>query len=59
MLGWLQDLMGGITDAIQSAFAGIGQEISNSIWGTALKWMYETVYDAVADFFTVMGNMGA
>ena len=24
-----------------------------------LKWFYETVYNAVADFFTMMGNMGA
>ena len=24
-----------------------------------LKWMYETIYNAVADFFSMMGNMGA
>ena len=24
-----------------------------------LQWFYETIYDAVADFFTMMGNMGA
>lgn len=24
-----------------------------------LKWFYETIYDAAADFFTKMGNMGA
>ena len=24
-----------------------------------LKWMYETTYNAVADFFSMMGNMGA
>ncbi len=24
-----------------------------------LKWFYETIYGAVADFFTMMGNMGA
>ena len=24
-----------------------------------LKWMYEQIYNAVADFFTQMGNMGA
>lgn len=24
-----------------------------------LKWFYETIYNAVADFFTMMGNMGA
>lgn len=29
------------------------------IWETMLKWFYETIYGAVADFFTMMGNMGA
>lgn len=24
-----------------------------------LKWFYETIYGAIADFFTLMGNMGA
>ncbi len=24
-----------------------------------LQWFYETIYNAVADFFTMMGNMGA
>ena len=24
-----------------------------------LKWMYETIYNAVADFFEKMGSMGA
>ena len=24
-----------------------------------LKWFYETIYNAVADFFAMMGNMGA
>ena len=24
-----------------------------------LKWMYEQIYNTVADFFTQMGNMGA
>ena len=45
--------------SIVGAFAGIGEQISNSIWSTMLHWFYETVYNAVADFFTQMGNMGA
>ena len=24
-----------------------------------LQWFYETIYGAIADFFTLMGNMGA
>lgn len=55
MFDWLKDLIGGIKDA----FTGVGEQISNSIWSTMLHWFYETVYNAVADFFTQMGNMGA
>lgn len=55
MFDWLKDLIGGIKDA----FTGVGEQISNSIWSTMLHWFYETVYNAIADFFTQMGNMGA
>lgn len=55
MFNWLKDLI----DGIVGAFAGIGEQISNSIWSTMLHWFYETVYNAVAYFFTQMGNMGA
>ena len=40
-------------------FDFLGEQISNVIWDTMLKWFYETIYGAVADFFTMMGNMGA
>ena len=59
MFGWLKDLINGITSAISEAFSGIGQEITSTIWSTMLQWFYETVYSAVADFFSMMGTMGA
>lgn len=40
-------------------FGTLGQQISNVIWNTMLQWFYETIYGAVADFFTMMGSMGA
>lgn len=40
-------------------FDTLGQQISYVIWNTMLQWFYETIYGAVADFFTMMGNMGA
>ena len=55
MFNWLKDLI----DGIVGAFAGIGEQISNSIWSSMMHWFYETVYNAVADFFTQIGNMGA
>ncbi len=59
MFDWLGDLIAGIGDAIGEAFSALGQQISNVIWNTMLQWFYETIYGAVADFFTLMGNMGA
>ena len=40
-------------------FTFLGEEISNVIWDTMLQWFYTTIFNAVAEFFTLMGNMGA
>lgn len=59
MFDWLGDIISGLGDAIGSVFDTLGQQISSIIWNTMLQWFYETIYGAVADFFTMMGNMGA
>ena len=59
MFDWLGDIISGIGDSIGNVFETLGQQISNVIWNTMLQWFYETIYGAVEDFFTVMGNMGA
>lgn len=59
MFDWLGDIISGLGDAIGGVFETLGQQISNVIWNTMLQWFYETIYSAVADFFTMMGNMGA
>ena len=56
---WLGDFFRGIGDAIGGAFDDIGSSISNAIWEAMLQWYYETIYNAIADFFALMGNMGA
>ena len=48
-----------MSDGIFGALDNIGVQVSNAIWDTMIKWFYETVYSAAADFFTEMGNMGA
>ena len=62
-MGWLKDILSEIGEAIggaiSDAFSFLGTQISNLIWDAMLKWFYETIYGAVADFFTMMGNMGA
>lgn len=59
MFDWLGDIISGIGDAIGSVFEFLGTQISNAIWDAMLQWFYETIYGAVADFFTMMGSMGA
>lgn len=59
MFDWLGNIISGIGDSIGNVFETLGQQISNVIWNTMLQWFYETIYGAVADFFTMMGNMGA
>lgn len=59
MFNWLDELTESIADAIGEAFAELGERISTVIWDTMLRWFYETIYGAVADFFSLMGDMGA
>ena len=51
MFDWLSDIFG-------SAFDTLGQQMSSAIWDTMLGWLYTAIYDAIAQFFTQMGNMG-
>ena len=57
-MGWVTDLIEGIGEAIANAFKSLWEAISSSIWEVFLKWIYEAIYGAIADFFTLMGNMG-
>lgn len=59
MFDWLGDILSGMGDAVSSTFGSISEQISTAIWNTMIQWFYETIYGAVADFFTMMGGMGA
>lgn len=59
MFDWLGDILSGMGDAVSSTFGSIGEQISTAIWNTMIQWFYETIYGAVADFFSMMGGMGA
>lgn len=58
MFEWLGDILSGIGDAIGDGFGFIGDQLSRVVWDTMLDWFYESIYGAVADFFSLMGNMG-
>lgn len=53
------DWLSGIGDAISGALTGVWDTISSSIWDVFIKWLYESIYGAIADFFTMMSSMGA
>ena len=59
MFDWLGDFIEGTGEAICGSFAFVGAEVSNAIWESMLPWLYEIIYNSIADFFTMMGNMGA
>lgn len=59
MFDWLGDILAGLGSAIGDTIKFMGAEISNAIFDAILQWFYETIYGAIADFFTLMGNMGA
>lgn len=58
MFDWIGDIISGIGDAIASAFASLWETISSGIWDIFFKWLYKIVFNGIADFFTMMGNMG-
>lgn len=58
-MGWIQDLIGGIGDAIAKALSATWTSVSDSIWGKFMTFLYSMVYQALADFFTLMTEIGA
>ena len=59
MFEWLGQIVEGISNAIGSMVSSLGQQLANAVFDAILKWLYELIYNAVADFFTEMGKMGA
>ena len=54
MFDWLGDIFSGIGNLLGDALASLGESISNSIFDAILRWWYEMIYNAVADFFSQM-----
>ena len=57
MFDWISDLISGIGNAISSALSGVWETVSGSIWGVFMNWLYTSVYNALADFFTMMTEL--
>lgn len=59
MFGWLGELTNSITNAITAGFSQLGTTIANTVFEAMLIWIYTIIWSACAEFFTLMGNMGA
>jgi len=52
LFDWLGEVISGTFDAMS-------QSVSSKIFDYMLRWFYTVIFDAVAEFFTTMGAMGA
>lgn len=59
MFNWLGGILSGLGDAIGIAFENATSGIVDSIWTALVQWLYTSIYDAIADLFTGINNMGA
>ena len=59
MFSWIPDLINGVGESIGGALSTAWESISDSIWGKFITWLYTLIYDAIAEFLTLITNMGA
>lgn len=55
---WLGDIVSGMGDAIGNAFSGISNSIIDAILNRFIQWLFKSIYDGIANFFTQISNMG-
>ena len=58
MFDWLGDIFQGIGGVVGDAFSAISSDLVNSIFDNFIMWLYQQFYQALADFFTQMQNLG-
>ncbi len=56
---WIKNLISGIGETIGNALSSAWTSISDTIWGKFMSFIYSMVYQALADFFTLMTEIGA
>ena len=59
MFDWLGGILSGLGDAIGIAFENATSGIVDSIWTALVQLLYTSIYEAIADLFTGINNMGA
>ena len=56
---WIQDLISGIGDAIGKALSSTWMSVSDTIWEKFMGFLYSMIYQSLADFFSMMTEIGA
>ncbi len=59
MFDWLGGILSGLGDAISIAFENTVGDMVDDIWTALIQWLYTTIFEAVADLFTGINDMGA
>ena len=59
MFDWIGDAVEWVGEQIGGAVENVGSAISEAVWDVMLKWIYETVFGAISEFFTMINGMGA
>jgi hypothetical protein len=59
LFDWISDLISGIGDSISGALTSVWESVTDSLWGKFMTFLYTMVYNALADFFSMMTGIGA
>ncbi len=63
MFDWLGDLLSGLGDLVGDALGFVYDntigELVDEIWTEFIRWIYNAIYDAMADLFSGINYMGA
>lgn len=55
MFDWIGDTLDWVGDKLSSA----GEAISEAVWDIMLEWLFNTIYGAISEFFSMINGMGA
>ena len=56
---WITNLVNGFGDAISKALSSTFMSVSDTIWEKFMGFLYSMIYQSLADFFSMMTEIGA
>jgi len=58
-MDWINNLVDGIGKVLSDTFSQLWNTASTSIWDVFIRWFYDAIFGAIADFLTMISGMGA